>query len=187
MVEKEIRGVKDLASYVSGKKCDFLIESYETKVKLKNISRFHDEIVEKVHRDLMRKHPNVKCINEFKIEFEGIKIPGRIDLFCIDYDDKNVYVIEVKSYSISKFDIRDCYQLLYYVKSLMTNKQFAGYKFIPWLVYRLHKKYIIIDLLKLTSKNLPLIKTYYTSNLVPNYWCKYCSRKNCPFYKGVNI
>lgn len=187
MSKKEIHGIKELATYISGRKCDYFIESKETEKKLKKISRFHNEIVKRIHEFLKRLNPIISCDKEYKIKFEKTEIPGRIDLVCIDYTNNTAYIVEVKSYNILKFDIKDYFQLLYYVKYIVDNRLLEGYKIVPWLVYRMDKKLVILDLSKLNSQDLSLIKTYYTSNLIPGYWCKYCSRRNCPFYQGDNV
>ena len=103
-------GMKGIAVKLSGAQCPEFSPSFVPP------SQLHDKITEKLIQQLER--AGLKCDREIptKLQTKTQQLSGRIDLVCGNGSQK--YIIEVKSYPLSRATLSDYVQLWLYCSSL---------------------------------------------------------------------
>jgi len=175
------RGVKDVASYVSGGYCDFYEAPRGTDPRVEGKNP-HDKLIAIGKRYFEQQ--GFVCETEARVKCKSSTptLLGSIDLLCRSANGKRVVIIEAKTYRLEKLHQQDIAQLLTYVKCIEAESKEV-----------LITAYLLIDARspKLVKVNPNLggpLSVYLRTEKEyrPGPWCLSCVNNNCIF-KGESV
>jgi len=167
-------GIKDIASSLSERYCDYYKSEYDRDPRVLKTDD-HNKTVDAVKKYFESK--GYKCEKEKKVYCKNMDSGGKIDLYCVS--GENVVVVEVKSYGLYKIHQADIIQLSLYIDCLKSDPSSRNLSIISYLGFRGKENKVSLIQVK------PIEGVYAhkrEKRYLPGPWCKYCMNDGCLFH-----